>query len=222
MKKFLFCIMLSIILILGMGFYLKDTYKNREMYKEKLIRFHVIANSDSKEDQALKLKVRDKIIAFLSPKLENSKNIKETKNIIEKNIKEIEGIASEEIKENDKKYTVCANLGYSNFPTKKYSNIVLPAGNYKALRVVIGEGKGKNWWCVMFPPLCFVDINHGITDKKTEKNLRKVLTKEEYNMIIAENEEVKLKFKVVELVEKVKNSNFKITASKKLSKLYKN
>lgn len=170
MKRFLCIITISILIgLCGTFYYLKDIYQNREIYKEKLIRFHVIANSDSKEDQELKLKVRDKIIAYLSPKLEKSKSIEETKKIIENNITVIEDIASKEIKENDKSYSVSANLGYSNFPTKKYSNIVLPAGNYKALRVVIGSGEGKNWWCVMFPPLCFVDINSGITDKKTER-----------------------------------------------------
>lgn len=216
MKKSLTIITISILIMFsGVFYYLQDIYQNREIYKEKLIRFHVIANSDSKEDQELKLRVRDKIIAYLSPKLEKSKSIEETKTIIEKNINDIKEIASDEIKENSKSYTVSANLGYSNFPTKKYSNIVLPAGNYKALKIVIGEGKGKNWWCVMFPPLCFVDINHGITDKKTEKNLKKVLTKEEYSMVVVDNSNsVKLKFKLVEVIEKVKANNQKLIVDK--------
>ncbi|SHH32818.1 stage II sporulation protein R [Tepidibacter thalassicus] len=215
MKKFTLILTISILFILSSVFYLQDIYKNREAYKEKLIRFHVIANSDSREDQALKLKVRDKIIAYLSPKLEKSQNIEETKKIIKENLKNIENIASQEIKNNEKDYTVSANLGYSSFPTKKYSNIVLPAGKYKALKVVIGEGKGKNWWCVMFPPLCFIDINHGITDKKTEKNLMKVLTKEEYKMILVDNNEVKLKFKLLEIIEKIKNKHNHYLAKKK-------
>ncbi|SHK48705.1 stage II sporulation protein R [Tepidibacter formicigenes] len=215
MKKITVILTISILIILSGVFYLQDIYKNRDAYKEKLIRFHVIANSDSKEDQDLKLKVRDKVIAYLSPKLENSKSIEETKEIIEANLKNIENIASTEIKNNNKDYKVSADLGYSNFPTKKYSNIVLPAGKYKAVKVIIGEGKGKNWWCVMFPPLCFIDINHGITDKKTKKNLTKVLTKEEYNMILVDNNEVKLKFKILEIIEKIKNKHTKYLAKNK-------
>ena len=215
MKKVLIVFFISIFCFMSSISYLNDVYKNRDNYKEKLIRFHVIANSDSQNDQELKLKVRDKIIEFLSPKLEKSKSIKETKKIITENIINIQKIASNEIKENDKEYTVTANLDYSNFPTKKYSNIVLPAGEYKALKVVIGEGKGKNWWCVMFPPLCFIDINHGITDDKTEKNLKKVLTKEEYKMILVDNKDVKLKFKIVEILEDIKKKSSELHLVKK-------
>lgn len=215
MRKVLIVFFISLFCFMSTLSYLNDVYTNRDNYKEKLIRFHVIANSDSQNDQELKLKVRDKIIAFLTPKLEKSKSIKETKNIITKNIEDIQKIALDEIKQNNKEYAVTASLDYSNFPTKKYSNIVLPAGEYKALKVVIGEGKGKNWWCVMFPPLCFVDINHGITNDKTEKNLRKVLTKEEYKMILVDNKEVKLKFKIVEVLEKIKNKNIKLDLVKK-------
>ncbi|WFD10123.1 stage II sporulation protein R [Tepidibacter hydrothermalis] len=215
MRKVLIAFFISLFCFMSTISYLGDVYANRDNYKEKLIRFHVIANSDSQKDQELKLKVRDKIIEFLSPKLEKSKSIKETKEIITENIENIQKIASDEIKENNKKYTVTANLDYSNFPTKKYSNIVLPAGEYKALKVVIGEGKGKNWWCVMFPPLCFIDINHGITNDKTEKNLKKVLTKDEYKMILVDNKDVKLKFKIVEVLEKIKNKSSKLDLVKK-------
>jgi stage II sporulation protein R len=96
-------------------------------------------------------------------------------------------------------------LEYNNFPAKQYSNIVLPAGEYKALRILIGEAKGKNWWCVMFPPLCFVDENNGVIDKETDEKLRSVLTEEEYNLIAEDNiektKDVKMKFKIVEIIE---------------------
>jgi len=94
--------------------------------------------------------------------------------------------------------------------TKQYSNIVLPAGNYKALKVVIGEGTGKNWWCVMFPPLCFVDIDNGITGEKTEDNLKKVLNDKEYNMIAEQGskrvENIQLKFKIIEVIQNLKQT----------------
>lgn len=152
-------------------------------YKEKLIRFHVLANSDSDEDQALKLKVRDAIIEYLQPKLIESNRIDESEDIIKNEYEELEKIARNIIVENGYTYEVKVGIDYSNFPTKQYSSVVLPAGKYKALRIIIGEGQGKNWWCVMFPPLCFVDEENGVIDKATDDKLREVLTKEEYELI---------------------------------------
>lgn len=178
-----------------------------ENYKEKLIRFHVIANSDSEEDQNLKLKVRDEIIAYLQPKLENSKSIKESEVIIKSESDKLEEISKNIILKNGYNYEVKVGIQYSNFPTKQYSNIVLPAGQYKALKIVIGNGQGKNWWCVMFPPLCFVDENNGVIDKKTDEKLKKALTKEEYELITQNSRKqlsrVKVKFKIVEILENI-------------------
>ena len=181
--------------------------KNVESYKQKLIRFHVIANSDSDEDQELKLKVRDQIISYLQPKLENSKSIKESEEIITREYDNLYNISKETISENGYDYEVKVGIEYSNFPTKQYSNVVLPAGEYKALKVVIGNGHGKIWWCVMFPPLCFVDDQNGVIDKSTDDKLQAVLSKDEYNLITTKNKEegstVKLKFKIVEVVKEI-------------------
>ncbi|OPJ54808.1 stage II sporulation protein R [Alkalithermobacter paradoxus] len=215
MKKSVLIIIIPILMFASLGMYLRDIYANKDSYQVKLIRFHVIANSDSKEDQDLKLKIRDKVIEYLSPMLEESKSIEETKNIIESNIDKIEEISRQEILNNNMEYKVRAQLGYSNFPTRRYSNIVLPAGNYQTLKIIVGEGTGQNWWCVMFPPLCFIDINRGITDKKTEENLKNVLSEEEYNMIVVDTNEVKLKFKIVEIIEAVRNSAFQVTLNER-------
>lgn len=176
-----------------------------ESYKEKLIRFHVIANSDAEEDQELKLKVRDEIISYLQPKLENSSSIEESEKIITSEYDNLQSISRETILDNGYEYDVKVGIEYSNFPTKQYSNVILPAGEYKALKVVIGEGKGKNWWCVMFPPLCFVDEENGVIDKSTDEKLQSVLDEEEYNLITTKNKEeenvVKFKFKIVEVVK---------------------
>ena len=145
-----------------------------EDYKDKLIRFHVIANSDSDEDQNLKLKVRDAIIDYLQPKLLESESIEESESIIKKEYAELEKISKNIILENGYNYDIQVGIDYSEFPTKQYSNVILPAGEYKALRIIIGEGKGKNWWCVMFPPLCFVDEQKGIIDKDTDDKLREI------------------------------------------------
>lgn len=176
-------------------------------YKDKLIRFHVIANSDSDKDQKLKLKVRDEVISYLQPKLENSNSIEESEKIIKNEYKTLENISKKVISKNGYNYTVKVGLEYSNFPARQYSSVVLPAGKYKALRIIIGEGKGKNWWCVMFPPLCFIDDQNGIIDEKTDKKLKEVLTEEEYDLIMAKNKnEVKnleFKFKITEVFQNI-------------------
>lgn len=189
-------------------------------YKEKFIRFHVLANSDSEEDQNLKLKVRDEIIAYLQPMLKESSSIEESEKIILDKSDELEKIGKDIIKENGYDYDVKVELGYSNFPTKQYSNIVLPAGEYKALRILIGEAEGKNWWCVMFPPLCFVDENNGVIDEETEEGFKKLLTEEEYNLIVEDSKDnankLQVKFKILELFEKLKgdNANLKFKLAK--------
>lgn len=122
---------------------------------KKFIRLHIIAESDNPQDQTLKLKVRDKILEALDKDFET---IDDARNYIEKHLKDLENIAQQEVLENGKNYTTKALFGKFHFPPKKYGYITLPAGEYEALRIIIGSGSGANWWCVIFPPLCFVDI----------------------------------------------------------------
>jgi stage II sporulation protein R len=175
---------------------------------QNLVRLHVIANSDSDADQALKLKVRDAIIDYMKTELKDSKDVNETKSIITADLKNIEKISSDVIKENSSNYGVKASLGNYDFPTKTYGDITLPAGEYQALRVVIGNGAGKNWWCVLFPPLCFVDATHGAIPDSVKQDLKSSLTDEEYKLITtAENDEdipIKIRFKIVDFLEGTK------------------
>ncbi|HOM43244.1 MAG TPA: stage II sporulation protein R, partial [Bacillota bacterium] len=172
---------------------------------EKIIRLHVVANSDSPVDQQLKLQVRDRIISSMSGRLEGLKDISEVKSIVQGSLAEIEAAAREVIEENRKRYGVKAVFTEMDFPTRTYGNITLPAGTYQALNIVIGEGKGKNWWCVMFPPLCFIDVAHGIAAEETMKELKASLTEEEYSLLISSKEpgevSVKLRFKILELAK---------------------
>ncbi|MBS4534936.1 stage II sporulation protein R [Clostridium sp. D2Q-14] len=187
---------------------LAEVYKNVDSYKEKLIRLHVIANSDTNEDQEIKLIIRDKIIEEMTPKFEKSKSISETREILDRNMDVIQDIAKKELNRIGKEYDVNVYFGDYDFPTKSYGGFTLPAGNYTALRVVLGEGKGENWWCVMFPPLCFLDMDDEIETEETSKNMSEVLTDEEYDMIEDDNDSkdkaVKIKFKLVEVLEKSK------------------
>jgi len=213
-QRFILGLILMITVTLSFLVLTGDVYKNQESYKEQLIRFHVLANSDSPEDQALKLKVRDRIIREMNPKFEQSRSLQETRDIIRQNLSTIEAVAGEEIALSGSSYTVKAALGESLFPTKSYGSIALPAGTYESLKVVIGKGEGANWWCVLFPPLCFIDLEHGLTNEQTKNELMSVLTEEEFKMIQTANSEeripIKLKFKVVEILEYAKHNFEKV------------
>lgn len=167
-----------------------------------VIRFHCLANSNSTEDQTLKLEVRDRVLAEIEPMVTECKSKAETIAILEKSKEKMRQVALETIKENGKDYDVRVSLENCSFPLKKYGDSVFPAGDYDALRVEIGEAKGKNFWCVVYPPLCFVDEGCQQLDNGTKEELRNILTQEEYSIILAaENDEEivpEIKFKVVE------------------------
>ena len=132
----------------------------------EIIRFHVLANSDSDEDQQLKLKVRDKVIEYVSSKLESCNDLDEARSFIIENKSIIEGIAKDVIIENGYSYNVVSILSRENFPDKAYGDLIFPQGEYEAYRILIGEANGQNWWCVMFPPLCFVDGTKDVVNSK--------------------------------------------------------
>ena len=164
----------------------------------KVLRLHILANSNSTFDQELKLKVRDEIINYISPLLKNSNNLAETKNIISNNITSINEIAQKTVAKYSN-YTTKSTLTASSFPTKQYGNISFPAGNYEALKITIGEGNGNNWWCVMFPPLCFTNSSAGTFDEESKETLQASLSDEEYYMINNyDKPNVKIKFKLLE------------------------
>lgn len=215
-KKYKKIIALMLTLIFVLAFMASSIYSQTKgaddlskNYKDKLIRFHVLANSNSEEDQNLKLKVRDGVISYLKPKLEKSQSIRESEKIILSNEDELRKLCKSIIDKNGYNYSVNIKLGYSKFPTKQYSSVVLPSGEYKALKIVIGKGQGRNWWCVMFPPLCFVDEQNNVIDKETDEKLKKVLTKEEYNLIVEKDnkkiDSLQIKFKIIEIINKILN-----------------
>lgn len=169
---------------------------------DEVIRFHILANSDSEEDQKLKLKVKNEIINMLEPGLRASSSKAETKAYIIENLDKIEEKAAEVIKTEGYTYDVKAELAYSDFPTKAYGDIKLPCGEYEALRILIGNAQGQNWWCVMFPPLCFVDAAAKEVPDENKKQLKSILTDDEYSLISsADKGSVKVKFKIVELFD---------------------
>jgi stage II sporulation protein R len=124
----------------------------------KLIRFHVVGNSNSQSDQALKIAVRDAILVKVSPRLAKSRSLEESRLILKSLLPEMEGIARSIVQVWGKTQQIRSDCGRFQFPTKSYGSIVLPAGEYEAVRILIGKAEGANWWCVLFPPLCFVNI----------------------------------------------------------------
>jgi stage II sporulation protein R len=133
------------------------------------------------------------------------KDISQVKQLITDNLALIENIAARVLSDNNKAYGAKVALGNFDFPTKAYGNLTLPAGNYQALKIVLGDGKGQNWWCVMFPPLCFIDIAHGVLPEQTMDKLKDSLSEDEYELLTAAKTQqevpVKLKFKIVEIVK---------------------
>lgn len=120
----------------------------------KMIRLHVIAHSDSADDQALKLQVRDAVLDYATAVLQRSEDMVQAQEELQRELPRIESIARAAVAAEGYDYAVSASLGQSEFPLKEYDGFSLPAGEYTALRLVIGEGAGQNWWCVVFPPLC--------------------------------------------------------------------
>ncbi len=167
---------------------------------ENVFRLHVIANSDNSYDQQLKYKVRDNLLKYMNEICVNCKNKNDAISVVKANKNTFEQIAIETIRNEGYSYPVNINIGNFEFPTKKYGDISLPAGLYDALRVEIGEAKGQNWWCVMFPPLCFVDITSGIVPNDSKSILKENLSEEEFALISEKsNSEIQFKFKILEL-----------------------
>lgn len=170
-----------------------------------VFRLHVLANSDSTEDQALKLKVRDNVLSYMNTICANAKSKEEAITIAQNHQDDFKQIAINTIKENGYDYSVSINIDNFSFPTKTYGDISLPSGYYDALRIEIGEAKGQNWWCVMFPPLCFVDVSSGIVPEESKETMKSDLSDEEFSLISDNGDsDINFKFKLIEFFQNAK------------------
>lgn len=157
-RKSIVLLTLTIIVSLAVSGIIGRAQESFYVPDQEYIRFHVLANSDAPEDQALKYKVKDVLVGEMRNKFINSQSLAETRRILTSNLDEIARVGQETVLALGSNYEVKAQYGNFSFPTKYYgNNFSLPAGSYEAVRVVIGEGQGANWWCVLFPPMCFVD-----------------------------------------------------------------
>ena len=193
---------LEVALLVGIAVFLFSgalSLRTQDALAEKVVRLHVLANSDSQEDQALKLQVRDRILKRAEELLASSADRAEAAALLENDLPELERLAAEEIAAAGYDYPVAVRLEETSFPTKEYDGFMLPAGRYLALRVLIGEAGGQNWWCVVFPPLCAA-----ASADVPASALAAGLTEEQVGLITEENEGYVLKFKSVELWENLK------------------
>ena len=160
---------------------------------DRVVRLHVLANSDTEEDQALKLLVRDAVLERATEILEQSEDRRSAEALLRESLPELEALAQAEVQANGYDYTVTAELEDTAFPTREYDGFSLPAGEYLALRILIGEGAGQNWWCVVFPPLCTA-----VSADVPETALAAGLTEDQVSLITEADSSYQLKFKVVE------------------------
>jgi len=216
-----------------------------QLSNEDFIRFHVIANSDSTEDQQLKLAVRDGVLAKISNELVREAmsqdladfqtsgaaaisrseggisetrvtlDLEQSRKYIQDNLTEIEAAAERIVRDNGCDYPVKAEFGVRWIPKKTYGNVTFPAGNYEALNITIGEGKGHNWWCVLFPPLCLIGAEPDGDEASAEDSAnaeaaqelyKEILLDKKYDPLTEENKEpttLKLKFKTIELLDEL-------------------
>ena len=203
-NAFIILFLLFIFIVVCANSYVSAVSSN---ISSSVFRLHVIANSDSSEDQNLKLIVRDRVLAYMNSLVDtNISSKEEIMRLVSDNLENFKSIAQDTVYENGYNYDVNVEIGNFTFPTKTYGDIALPAGYYDALRVTIGEAKGKNWWCVMFPPLCFVDVSSGVVPEDSKETLEESLSDEEYELISGSSTEFDVKFKFVEFFENFKNT----------------
>ena len=185
------CFVLAVILaaLITTGVYFRvdaaSQEKLQEHLAEEVLRFHVLANSDSEEDQSLKIKVRDSVLAFLEENMPETDSASETTAWAREHIDAIEEVGRDTVAASGADQTVSAAVTTCWFPDKSYGDITFPAGNYEALRIEIGAAKGHNWWCVLYPSLCFLDTTNAVVPEEGKQKLKNVLTEEEYAEVTA-------------------------------------
>lgn len=194
--EFVALIVLSAVLLLGVWL-----EREQSDLARSVLRLHVLANSDSSTDQTLKLKVRDRVLAEAEAILPEDSSMEEAAQIIQDNLIRLAQAGAAVVAEEGFDYQVTAEVCGAWFPTKEYEDFSLPAGQYKALRIVIGEGEGQNWWCVVFPPLCLGSACENVQ----ETALKAGLDEQQVALLVGESEGYVIKFKALELWERIKN-----------------
>ncbi len=205
MEKKAFGILLitvSLTLILG----LLPVHGEKEIY-DSVVRLHVLANSDSKEDQELKLYVRDRVLEYTEGLLSECRTREEAAEVIEKNISVFKKCAEAALKEKNSHYGISVTLGEEQYPTREYGNAAFPGGEYLSLQIKIGSAEGKNWWCVLFPPICLAAASEKSDESLEGAFIAAGLTPEQYKVITKGSSEgggkYEIRFKILEIAEEI-------------------
>ena len=205
-------ILLTIYIIVNAHFYVLNISHN---ISDRVLRLHIVANSNSDEDQNLKYIVRDNLINYMNSICQSSTSKEETIQLVYTHLDSFEKIANSTIQENGFSYLAHVELGNFEFPTKTYGDIHFPAGFYDAVKVNLGEASGKNWWCVLYPSLCFINNDSCIVSDDAKENLKDTLSNEEYQLISnSDNPTINIKFKLVEFFSRNKILNFTAATNK--------
>ena len=197
MKKiYMVCLAVAVFMLFLMSYYANS---EKEKIAKAVLRLHIVAESNSDADQNLKLKVRDAIISGTKEIFAKAENKEEAILLAEENKDLLLNIALKEIEKEGYSYPVTVSVEKTRFPLKVYDNIRLPSGIYDAINIRIGEAKGENWWCVMYPMLCFTDSITGKIESDGEKALKEELGNERFSLITdTSDKKINIKFKILE------------------------
>ena len=194
--KYIVCLVLTLGIITFAMYANMETESARKSLSQSAIRFHVLANSDSTSDQELKIKVKKAVVDYIYHNTNDFDTIEETKIFLTRHDARIKRIAEDVLTTNSSDYNVSSTFGKDTFPTKSYGDVTFPAGEYTSYTLTIGSGKGHNWWCVLYPPLCFIDESTGVLPDSSKQQLKENLTETEYQVI------KKYKFKYLTFLNK--------------------
>ncbi len=200
-KRLLICAFLILSLALVAGLF---PIHGEEKIYDTVVRLHVLANSDSEADQALKLKVRDRVVGLVTPAVENCKTQTEAIAAIGGIIDELEAAAEEVVMEEGYEYSVEVLMGEEYYPTKNYESCAFPEGEYVSLRVCIGDAEGQNWWCCLFPPLCLSAASDEADESNEDAFISVGLTGDQYKVITeSDKPKYRARFKILETIQKL-------------------
>ncbi|MGG3571717.1 stage II sporulation protein R [Bacillus gobiensis] len=204
---YIYCLLIGAIASLYKEETAQSTSGETKVIPDEAIRLRILANSDAEEDQELKRKIRDEVKGEITSWVQDLTSVEEARNVISSRVPELEEVAEQVMNQEGMKQKISVEFNKVAFPTKLYGNFVYPAGDYEAVLITLGEGQGANWWCVLFPPLCFLDFSNGeaVQEPEEEESNESIEEKEELSSLTEENsedeEEPKVKFFLVEWFE---------------------
>ena len=201
MKKWNYVLLLTLLMTAGTLFLAAAMQQEQQILADKLVRLHVVANSDTDADQAEKLEVRDAVLAVTEPLVRQANDPRQS---LSEALPEIQAAAEACLRAKGSDRPVSVTMGKERFPTRYYDNFALPAGVYPSLRVTIGAGEGRNWWCVAFPSVCFCATAEELETAAVSAGF----TREEVRLITEDGQDYVLKFKVLELLNELKSRLF--------------